>query len=119
MRTLITGLPPGLQLYGLVLVDRRGSLSNRLVVALRSFLVCLGIGVLAANLVFVAILVFEVPMFATLLTGGAALGPSEEAVLWGASAVGFLVMLGIAVHACVRPQRALVDLALGTTIVPK
>jgi hypothetical protein len=109
--TFVTGLPPGLQLFGLVLTNREGKVSNRLMVLLRTFFTGVGMLTLVANLGFLALLAFGRPeMF---------FGKWAVIGLWSACAAVFLLLAGIAVHACLRPQRALVDLMLGTAIVPR
>ncbi|WP_265594251.1 protein kinase [Haloferula sp. BvORR071] len=117
--TLITGLPPGLQLFGLVLVNRQGGPASRAMVLTRAFLTCLTMLTLAANLGFMASLAFKVPLFFASIAGAATVDTGVLAMLWGTCALVFLVLLGVAVHACTRPQRALADLILGTTIVPR
>lgn len=109
--TLVTGLPPGLQLYGLVLTTRAGKVANRMIVMTRTLFTCVTMTLLVGNLVFVAILAFGYPRVH--------LGPEGALILWLACGGGFLVLGAIALHACMRPHRALVDLILGTTIVPR
>ena len=117
--TLVTGLPPGLQLYGLVLTDRQSRPANRMHVMLRTFLTCLTMMALAGNLFFMAVLAFKVHLFVALASGASSVGKGASIGLWGTCVLIFLILAGIAVHACLRPQRAIVDMALGTTIVPK
>jgi uncharacterized RDD family membrane protein YckC len=117
--TLATGVPPGLQLFGLVLMDRNGRPASRLKVLTRAFVNCLCMLALAANLVFMAILVLDFPSVSAASRGLSPLARETMTLLWDGCALGFLVPLVIAVHACIRPQRSFVDLMLGTTIVPR
>ncbi|MDB6079287.1 MAG: pknH 2 [Akkermansiaceae bacterium] len=102
--TLATGVPPGLHLYGLVLLSRSGRPAPRWLAFLRALLVAL---IPAAILVSLEVLVDS-------LDAG---HPSPASiVLLIATATG---IPAAGIHAYLRPQRALPDLLLGTTIVPR
>ncbi len=107
---IATGVPPGLQLYGLVLT-RAGKVAGRIIVVTRTFFTCMAMSLLAGNLVLAAVLAFGVPRVF--------LGQDVALWLWCGCGTVFLLLGGIALHACLRPQRALIDLVLGTTIVPR
>lgn len=117
--TLFTGSPPGIQLYGLVLVARSGEAAGRARVVLRAFLTSLAMWILVGNLLLLACLASKVPLFMALEMGYHGVAPGIVIGLWTLCVLLFLFFAGLAVHACMRPQRALVDLMLGTTIVPK
>ncbi|HZJ16710.1 MAG TPA: RDD family protein, partial [Chthoniobacteraceae bacterium] len=99
--SIVAGMPLGLRLFGLALVNREGRQASRLRVLLRTFI---------AALPLVGI---TVPWFTFALTGHMAV----------AAAVALLVLpLVIAVsfiHALCQPTRSLADLIAGTTIVPR
>lgn len=117
--TLATGVPPGLQLFGLVLMDRNGRPASRVKVLSRAFVTCLGMLALAANLVFMAILALNFPTVSAASRGLPPMAQETMALLWAGCVLAFLLPLVIAVHACIRPKRSLVDLVLGTTVVPR
>lgn len=117
--TIVTGVPPGLQLFGLVLVDRNGRPAARLKVLTRAFVTSLVMLALAANLIFMSILALNVPSVSAVGVGSMPPDRQTMALLWGICGLAFLLPLGIAVHSCIRPRRSLVDLVLGTTVVPR
>lgn len=102
--TLATGVPPGLHLYGLVLMTRARRPAPRWLAALRSMIVALVPGIFCCATLAVSFLILE---------------PEVATVSIFVSGVCFLLLLGIAIQAYLMPQRALVDLVLGTAIVPR
>jgi len=99
--SIVAGMPLGLRLFGLALVNRDGRQASRLRVLCRTFITAL------------PLVGITVPWFTFALTGHMAV----------AAAVALLVLpLVIAVsfiHALCRPTRSLADLIAGTTIVPR
>ncbi len=100
--TLVTSVPPGLHLHGLVLLTRSGRVAPRWLAVTRSVLAGLVTAILVSGMIFLA---------ATQATG----------IAWLAipTLIGSWVVLGIGLHAFLSPRRALADLLLGTTIVPR
>lgn len=117
--TLVTGVPPGLHLFGLVLVDRNGRPASRMKVLTRALLTGLGMFAMVVNLVFLGILALDLPSVSAVSAGSTPLSETTKAALWAACLLTFLVPLAVVVHACARPQGSLLDLVLGTTVVPR
>jgi hypothetical protein len=100
---LATGEPPGLHFYGLALLrSRSGEKASRWLAALRCLL-----GVIPPVLILTAAGAvvmewMESTAYAVLISGAA-----------------LAALLGLGVHAWLRPRRALSDLILGTVLVPR
>jgi hypothetical protein len=102
--TAITGVPPGIHLFGLVLLTRSGRPAPRWLALIRVLLTGLVPVLLATGLVTLIWMV-----------GDQKFMPIQALI----TASSFLVVAAASVHAYLRPQRALPDLLLRTTIVPR
>jgi uncharacterized RDD family membrane protein YckC len=102
--TAITGVPPGIHLFGLVLLTRSGRPAPRWLALIRVFLTGLVPILLTTGLVTLI-----------WMTGAWKFMPIQALI----TASTFLAVAAFAVHAYLRPQRALPDLLLRTTIVPR
>lgn len=100
--TVATGVPPGLHLFGLVLVDGSGKVAPRWLAACRSFLTG-GVTVLLGMGVVLVIIGIEDGRSAPIFAGS----------------VPLLIVFGLGTLAFIHPTRSVADRILGTSIIPR